>query len=125
MTTQDNRTKYSGLLVALGLLVMAVMAVMPLLNLFDANREWMRWAFAAGAVLVLVGRIMGTYRGKSLRIRRLHRILIYSALLYCASAVMMFYSMGTNDWVAFLLAGLFMQIYSSWMIGQESKKIEK
>ena len=125
MATQDNRTQLSNVLVAIGLLLMAVMAVMPLLNLFDANREWMRWLFAAGAVIVLVGRVMATYQGESLRIKRLYRILISSALLYCASALMMFFSRGTNDWVGFLLAGLIMQIYASWMIDHESKKIEK
>ncbi len=125
MATQDNRTRNANVLVALGLLVMVVMAVMPLFNLFDANSEWMRWVFAAGAALVLVGRVMGTYRGSSLRIKRLHRILISSAVLYCASALLMFLSRGTNDWVAFLLAGLVMQIYASWMIDYESKKTEK
>ena len=101
---------------------MAVMALLPLLNI---NHEWMRWAFAAGAVIVLIGRIMGVYEGKSLRIKRLHRILISSAVLYCASALTMFISRGTNDWIAFLLAGLFMQIYASWMIDYENKKAEK
>jgi predicted MFS family arabinose efflux permease len=84
----------------------------------------MRWVFAAGAGLVLVGRVIGTYKGSSLRIRRLYRILITSAVLYCASALMMFYSRGTNDWVAFLLAGLVIQIYASWMIDHETKKTE-
>ena len=125
METQDKRTQISNMLVAVGLLLMAVMAVMPLFNLFDASREWMRWLFAAGAVTVLVGRVMATYKGESVRIKRLYRILISSALLYCASALMMFFSRGTNDWVGFLLAGLIMQIYASWMIEHESKKIDK
>ena len=37
---------------------------------------------------------------------------------------MMFYSRGTNDWVAFLLAGLMMQLYASWMIDREARKSE-
>ena len=125
MATQDNtkdRKRLSDLLVLIGLLIMAVMALLPLLNI---NQEWMRWAFAAGAVIVLLARVLGLYRGPSFRIRRLHRILIYSAVLYCASASMMFFSHGTNDWLAFLLAGLVMQIYASWMIDRESSKTEK
>jgi len=122
MATQDNRTRNANVLVALGLLVMAVMAVMPLFNLFDANSEWMRWVFAAGAALVLVGRVMGTYRGSSLRIKRLHRILISSGILYCASALMMFISQGTNDWIGFLLAGVVVQLYATMMIDHENKK---
>jgi len=38
---------------------------------------------------------------------------------------MMFISQGTNDWIAFLLAGLIMQIYASWMIDRELNKTER
>lgn len=126
MATQDNNTKgsnqLSDVLVLIGLLIMAVMALLPLLNI---NQKWMRWAFAAGAVIVLVARVLGVYRGPHLRIKRLHRILISSGILYCASALMMFISQGTNDWIAFLLAGLVMQVYASWMIERETEKTEK
>lgn len=123
MTKQDNNhTGLSGILVLLGLLLMLVMAVLPLLNI---NHEWMRWTFAAGALAVLVGRIVGLYHGPSLRIKRLHRILISSGVLYCVSDAMMFVSRGTNDWIAFLLAGLFMQMYATWMIDRETEKNEE
>ena len=123
MTKQDNNhTGLSGILVLLGLLLMLVMAVLPLLNI---NHEWMRWTFAAGALAVLVGRIVGLYHGPSLRIKRLHRILISSGVLYCVSAAMIFVSRGTNDWIAFLLAGLFMQMYATWMIDRETEKNEE
>ena len=121
-TQENNRSNLSNVLVIIGLLLMAVMAVLPLLNI---NHEWMRWAFAVGAVIVLVARILGVYRGPSLRIKRLHRILISSGILYCASALMMFLSRGTNDWIAFLLAGLIMQIYATWMIDRETEKNEE
>ena len=122
MATQDNKTTISNLLVIVGLLIMLVMAILPLLNI---NLMWMRWAFAAGAAIVLVARIVGTYNGPVLRIKRLHRLLILSAILYCGSAATMFYSSGTNDWIAFLLAGLVMQAYASWMIDYENKKQQK
>lgn len=118
----NNKSAIAGILVVVGLLAMLVMAALPLLNI---NLEWMRWAFAAGALLVLVGRVLGYYRGPSLRIKRLHRILVTSGLLYCVSALMMFISRGTNDWIGFLLAGLVVQIYAMWMIDYESKKSEK
>ena len=124
-TTQSDNNRLnsvSGIMLVIGLLIMAVMALLPLLNI---NHMWMRWAFAAGALIVLVGRIIGIYKGPSLRVKRLHRILISSAILYCASALMMFISRGTNDWIAFLLAGLVMQMYASWMIEREEKKTEK
>ena len=117
--TQEQRIATSNVLVAVGMLVMVVMAIMPLLNL---NQQWMRWAFAAGAFIVLVGRAIGLRRDVSLRVRRLYHLLVTSALLYCGSAVTMFYSRGTNDWIAFLLAGVAMQLYATWMIDREAKK---
>ena len=124
MTQRENATRLqlSGLLVLIGLLAMTVMAVMPLLNIIH---EWMKWVFAIGAVTVLAGRIIGAYNGPQLRVKRLHRILISSAILYCASALMMFLSHGTNDWIALLLAGLMVQIYATWMIERENKKTEQ
>ena len=116
---QEHRIALSNVLVAAGLLLMVVMALMPLLNL---NEEWMRWAFASGAFMVLAGRALGLRRDVSLRLRRLYHLLVTSALLYCASAAMMFYSRGTNDWIAFLLAGVVMQLYVTWMIEREDKK---
>lgn len=122
MMTQENRTKISNVLVLIGMLVLVVMAVMPLL---DMNEMWMHWAFAAGAFIVLVGRFIGIYDGPSLRIKRLHHILIFSAILYCVSAWMIFFSPGTNNWLGFLLAGVVVQLYASWMIDRESNKTEK
>ena len=120
--TSQQKISLSNVLLALGLLIMVVMALMPLLNL---NQLWMRWVFAAGAAMVLVARFLGMYHGPSLRIKRLHRILISSGILYCASALMMFLSRNTNDWIAFLLAGVVMQVYASWMIDYEEKKTAK
>lgn len=109
-------------MVLIGLLFMAVTALLPLLYIY---KSWMRWVFAAGALIVLVGRILGAYNGPNLRIKRLHRILISSGILYCASALMMFISYRPNDWLGFLLAGIVVQIYASWMIGREEEKTEK
>ena len=119
---QEKRTTLSNIMVMLGLLIMAVMAITPLLVNHDFNMELMRWIYTAGAIIVLVGRLIDIYRGPSLRIRHLHVILIFSALLFCASASMMFIFQGTNNWIAFLLAGLVVQMYASWMIEREEKK---
>lgn len=123
--TQNKRITISNIFVLVGLLLMVVMAITPLLVNHDINMELMKWIFTAGAIIVLVGRLIGIYRGSSLRIKRLHGILIFSAILYCASASSMFIFQGTNNWIAFLLAGLIVQMYASWMIDRESKKEEK
>lgn len=120
--TQDNRTKLSDILVIVGLLMMAVIAVTPLLVNHNINMELMKWIYTAGAFIVLLGRLFGFYKGPSFRIKHLHAILVFSALLYCASASMMFIFLGSNNWIAFLLAGLAVQTYASWMIEREEKK---
>ena len=104
---------------------MAVVAVTPLLVNHTFNVELMRWIFTAGATIVLLGRLIGFYQGPSFRIKHLHAILIFSALLYCTSAAMMFIFQGTNNWLAFLFAGLIVQLYASWRIEREEKKEAK
>ncbi len=120
--TQNKRTNIANILVIVGMIMMIVMAVTPLLVNHQLNMEWMRWFFIAGALIVLVGRLIDIYRGPSLRLKRLHVILVFSALLYCASGSMMFIFQGTNNWIAFLLAGVMVQLYASWMIDREQSK---
>ncbi len=122
MMTQERRVAVSGVMVVVGMTLMVVMALMPLLNF---NQQWMRWVFAAGAFIVLAGRALGLRRDVSMRLRRLYHLLVTSAILYCASAAMMFYSRGTSDWMAFLLAGVMMQLYASVMIDHEARKNSK
>ena len=109
-------------MVIVGLLIMAAMAIVQLLVNLDINVELTRWTYIAGALIVLVGRLIGIYTGPSLRIKHLHLILVFSALLYCASGSMMFFFEGTNNWIAFLLAGLAVQMYASWTIERLEKK---
>ena len=118
----DNRTKISDIMVIVGLLIMAVMAIVQLLVNLDINMELTKWIYITGALIVLVGRLVGIYKGPSLRIKHLHLILVFSALLYCASGSMMFIFEGTNNWIAFLLAGLAVQTYASWTIDRLEKK---
>ena len=122
---QDKRIMLSNILIIIGLLLMIATAITPLLPNHGFNLELTRWIFTAGAFFVLVGRLVGIYKGPSLRIKRLHGILIFSALLFCASASMMFIFQGTSNWLAFLMAGLIVQLYASWMIDREAKKVEK
>lgn len=123
--TQSNRTKIANILVIVGLLIMVVTAIMPLLVNHNINFELMRWLYNGGAIIVLIGRLVDIYRGPSLRLKRLHLILVFSALLYCASGSMMFIYQGTNNWIAFLLAGLLVQSYASWQIEREQKKTKE
>ena len=119
-----DREKIIEWVMAAGLLLMMVMALLPLVLAEPSENTltWLRWAYAAGAAVVLVTRLLQRYKGKNLRIKRLYRINVVSAVLYCVSAAMPFYSRGTTDWVAFLLAGAVLQMYASYMIERELKK---
>ncbi|MBR2083455.1 MAG: hypothetical protein IJ879_02315 [Muribaculaceae bacterium] len=124
MMTKEKRILLSNVLVMLGLLVMVVMAVMELFYNVATN-EWILWGYTAGALTVLVARFIGYDGSGSLRVKRLHHLLIFSALLYCASASIKFIPELYKNWVALLLAGLVVQMYASWMIDKENRKSEK
>ena len=75
---------------------------------------------------VLVVRLLQSNRGENLRLRRLYRINVISALMFCASAVM-FWNMGqaewSTNWVAFLMAGAALMMYVSYAIDHEHRRI--
>ena len=104
------------------LLLMLVMAALPL---FGVKEEWMCWAYAAGAGITLLVRLTQRYEGKNLRIKRLYRMNTVAAIMFCVSAALTFYSKGTGDWIALLLAGSVMQIYVSFMVDKLNKGEQK
>ena len=115
--------KILDIILMVGLVVILVMAVLPLFNI---NEPFVRWLFAAGALAVLVVRLLQSNRGENLRLRRLYRINVISALMFCASAVM-FWNMGqaewSTNWVAFLMAGAALMMYVSYTIDYEHRRI--
>ena len=74
--------KILDIILMVGLVVILVMAVLPLFNI---NEPFVRWLFAAGALAVLVVRLLQSNRGENLRLCRLYRINVISALMFCAS----------------------------------------
>ena len=108
-SASDRRRHLLEMVALFGLIAMMVGAALPLLV---DTAPWMRVAFAAGAVLVLVARLAEPrYPAGQLRLRRLQWLGVVSALLYCAAAATTFLHPGTSDWVALLLAGAVMQMY--------------
>lgn len=103
----------------IGLLVMLVMAFLPLI---DINEQWMRWGYAGGAAVTLIVRLTQRYKGKNYRIRRLYIMAVMATVMYCVSAALTFYGKGTSDWIALLMAGAVLQMYSSYMIERETAK---
>ena len=130
MKKLDKKTvqRIQGVLLGLGMVMLVVSAAFPLLGVWPEGMLLMRYIFAAGAATVLAVRLTEVYEGKNLRLKRLHSLERVSAFLYCVSAFLLFYygnRLGGGDWIAFLLAGAIMQIYTSFMIQHEEEKDAK
>lgn len=103
-----------------GLILVCIGVLMPIAGLGFVVA---RWIFAAGALMSLIGRFMNQYHGKSLRIKRLYRIEMWSSIFFCVAAFFMFYrGAGPTDWLAFTIAGGLILVYTSIMIPRIAKK---
>ncbi len=113
--------KYNLALVTIGMLLIAAAIVVPIFAGIAAPVY--RWLYAAGALILLIGRVTSRYKGDNLRLRRLYRIETWSALFFCVAAIFLFYPPGNNlrDVLAFTLAGGIIQIYTSIMIPKQQK----
>ena len=97
-----------------------------LLPLFNVGGDLFKYIYSAGAILLLIGRIMTPYKGDVFRVKRLSRIEVWCAIIFCAAAFFMFYEgAGRTDWLAFTLAGGLVQIYTSIMIPRALAKAQK
>lgn len=98
-----------------GLLIIVAATAMPLIWM---DNSWYQWLYAAGAVVLFIGRLMTPgLKEAPLRLRRLLRIETWGSLLFVAGAASMFWDSGSGrDWIAFTLAGGIIQVYTSIMI---------
>lgn len=124
MTKTDNNNSALWLaLMTLGMLLIVTGTVIPI---FRLETQIYKYIYSAGAVILLVSRIMTPYRGDNDRIRRLYRIESWSAIFFCVAAFFMFYDpYSARDWLAFTLAGGAVQIYTSIMIPRTAAKERK
>lgn len=104
-----------------GMLLLMGAAALPI---FGIKWEGLRYIFAAGALITLIAQIATPSPSGELRVRRLTRMNVWSAIIYCVSAACLFTTSPDmqKSWVAFLLAGAVLQIYATLMI---SHLIEK
>ena len=117
-----NNPKLIDYCLSISLLAILVAAALPLLMV---KWPYTPYLFAVGAAGALVARIFETYKGESLRIRRLYRMGKVSAMCYVVAAGLMFYQPSARDWLAFLTVGAVLQVYSTFMIMHEEKKLGK
>lgn len=105
-----------------GLILIMAAVTLPVLHV---GREYIIWVYAAGAALLLVGRLITPVpEGASLKLRRLLRMEVWTALVFVAGAVFLFLPItpgngAGNDWIAFTLAGGVLTIYTSIMIPRQ------
>jgi len=99
----------------------------------------MCWVFLAGALLFIAMQVQQKYEGTNFVIRRLRRILFVSHAFFVVAALSMIDSQyhflrplfssqsdyiiyAYNKWVAFMLAGALIQLYTTHRISSELKK---
>lgn len=116
--------KKLNLLLALAMLLMFVTAFLPLLHI---NEIYFQYVYTFGAFLAVVVRILQRMlhrkdKSLGLRVRRLMNIEFWSALCYLVSAYFLIAYPYRSDWLAFLMAGAVLQIYTSFMIPYQMKK---
>ena len=119
--SQSKRQTVALLLSTVGLLAIMTAAFLPLVHISNAS---MRYVYAAGALVLLAGRIIAPkVKDAPLRLRRLLHVEIWTALIFVAGAVFLFIpSAGPRDWLAFTLAGGFLTLYTSIMIPRQKLK---
>ncbi len=100
---------------------------------------WAPYVFAAGAVAFVLMQLRQRYDGRNITIRRLRRMMIFSDVLFLASAVIMFAGHGNpfrlnwlmyakyvhNNWVVTLLVAAILQMYVTHRISSELEKEAK
>lgn len=103
-----------------GLCIVAIGALLPLM--LGPQSVAARVILSAGAAILLIGRLFTPYRGKIFRVKRLFVIEKWAALFFCTAAFFMWYSDNPREWVVFLLAGAFIQLYTSIAIPRVENK---
>lgn len=114
-----------NLIVPFGLLMILLATVAPF---FLRDYSWaldsFRYVYCAGALILLIARILQKRPSTTdLRLRRLYRLEVWVAIIFCVGGFFAFYSTGLRDWIAFTLAGAALQAYTSIAIpARESKQ---
>lgn len=111
----------------LGLLMVLAATAVPF---FLHNTAWALTAYpyvyAAGALIVLIARILVPKKDSDFRLKRLKRLDVWIGIIFCVAAVFLFYpGASPRDWLAFTLAGAALQVYTSMAIPARENKLSK
>ncbi len=131
MNTNTNSVKRPALAAAGAPLALLLIFAATLVPFFMADSAWARdaypYVFSAGAAGLLAVRLFTPYQGRDFRLKRLHRIESWIAIIFCAGAFFLFYNDGLQlrDWLAFTLAGAALQIFTSIAIPMREARLAK
>ncbi|MDE7382208.1 MAG: hypothetical protein K2N03_08820 [Muribaculaceae bacterium] len=141
---EKRRRQVEGI-ASFGLIFIAVSLVAPFAGMDDIrNLSFLKWIYAAGALIYIVARIVNVNDSKdSLRLRRLRRQEFWAGVAFCFAAFFWFYNdmkylpatpgviimVGPlkilHETILFSLVGAFLQLVTSWMISFRMKKEKK
>lgn len=96
------------------ILILAAVAAPFFLRDYAWAMDAYRYVYGAGAVILLVSRLMRGGRSSDMKQRRLERIEVWVAVIFCVATVFLFYpGAELRDWIAFTLAGAALQAFAS------------
>ncbi len=105
MNTNTNSVKRPALAAVGAPLALLLIFAATLVPFFMADSAWARdaypYVFSAGAAGLLAVRLFTPYQGRDFRLKRLHRIESWIAIIFCAGAFFLFYNDGLQlrDWL--------------------------
>ena len=86
-----------------------------------------RWLYSAGAGWLLLCRLFSPLPAATgRRLRSIHRVESWVAVIFCVAAFFLFYNFPYHlrDWMAFTLAGGLLQILCSWGLPAIAKRFK-
>lgn len=118
-----KKEKYLNLLLSVAMVILLAAAFLPLV---EVKSPWLRYFFAAGALLSatvrLLQRVARRRQKFSLRVRRLFTLEFWSSMCYLIAALFLFAEPYRFTWLGFLTSSACVQVYASFMLDYQLKK---
>jgi hypothetical protein len=87
------------------------------LHISGFNWEYTPYIYSVGCAGIAVAYLTSVYKGKNIRIRRLHAFLVAAGLLLVASSYFMFHN--KQEWIICIAVSAVLQLYASFAMPKE------